>query len=131
VVPRGLPVGTAVKGLDGRWRVVLASDKAPIDFVRILLFQDFTQVVSQKALSETPVPPPTAGPNGAEPAKAPEAAPNAPPPVKAAVAPTPVAATPIAKKPDAKPASGKPDATAKSSTPTKPKPKPPADGAQP
>jgi len=38
VLPRGLPVGTAVKGLDGRWRVVLASDAAPIDFVRILLF---------------------------------------------------------------------------------------------
>ena len=28
VFPRGLPVGVVVKGLDGRWRVVLASDKA-------------------------------------------------------------------------------------------------------
>jgi rod shape-determining protein MreC len=62
VLPRGLPVGTAVKGLDGRWRVVLASDAAPIDFVRILLFEDFTQVVNQKQLSETPTPPPTPGP---------------------------------------------------------------------
>ena len=66
VVPRGLPVGTAVKGLDGRWRVVLASDRAPIDFVRILLFEDFTQVVNQKELSETPTPPPTPGPGGAQ-----------------------------------------------------------------
>ena len=33
VVPRGLPVGAAVKGLDGRWRVALASDKAAVDYV--------------------------------------------------------------------------------------------------
>lgn len=61
VLPRGLPVGTAVKGLDGRWRVVLSADKAPIDFVRVLLFQDFTQLVNQKQLAERRVPPPTAG----------------------------------------------------------------------
>ena len=61
VLPRGLPVGTAVKGLDGRWRVVLASDRAAIDFVRILLFEDFTQVVNVKALNEMPTPPPTPG----------------------------------------------------------------------
>ncbi|MDB5418347.1 MAG: mreC [Phenylobacterium sp.] len=61
VMPRGLPVGTAVKGLDGRWRVVLAADKAPIDFVRVLLFEDFTQLVNQKALAEKHVPPPTQG----------------------------------------------------------------------
>jgi len=61
VIPRGLPVGTAVKGLDGRWRVVLASDKSPIDFVRILLFQDFTQLVNQRELAERETPPPTAG----------------------------------------------------------------------
>ncbi len=61
VFPRGLPVGTAVKGLDGRWRVVLASDKSAIDFVRILLFEDFTQLVNAQALAKTQVPPPTAG----------------------------------------------------------------------
>jgi len=61
VLPRGLPVGAAVKGLDGRWRVVLASDRAAIDFVRILLFADFTQVVNQKQLAEMPTPPPTLG----------------------------------------------------------------------
>ena len=87
VLPRGLPVGTAVKGLDGRWRVVLASDRAPIDFVRILLFQDFTQVVNQKALSETPPPPPTPG---------------------ASTLPTPPLATGAA--PEAKPATPKPAA---------------------
>jgi len=61
VLPRGLPVGTAVKGLDGRWRVVLASDRTAIDFVRILLFEDFTQVIDRKALDVMPVPPPTEG----------------------------------------------------------------------
>ena len=83
VVPRGLPVGTAVKGLDGRWRVVLASDKAPIDFVRILLFQDFTQVVNQKELAQTPVPPPTGGPGTT--------------PVKPVASPTTGGAKPAAK----------------------------------
>lgn len=70
VMPRGLPVGTAVKGLDGRWRVVLASDKAPIDFVRVLLFQDFAQLVNEKQLEERHVPPPTVGSPTVEPAPA-------------------------------------------------------------
>ncbi|MGZ3377969.1 MAG: rod shape-determining protein MreC [Phenylobacterium sp.] len=155
VVPRGLPVGTAVKGLDGRWRVVLASDKAPIDFVRILLFEDFTQVVNQKALSETPVPPPTAGPNGPEAAKAaPTPAAAAAPAAKAVTSP-PAATTPKSqaakpatvekkptpaatavkttdgKKPVANGASARPDGAAKTAAPAKPKPKPPADGPQP
>ncbi|HEX3365948.1 MAG TPA: rod shape-determining protein MreC [Phenylobacterium sp.] len=99
VVPRGLPVGTAVRGLDGRWRVVLASDRAPIDFVRILLFEDFTQVVNLKQLNETPTPPPTPGPGmpktpGAEPdvAAVPGPAATAKPP-----SPTGVVATPKPK----------------------------------
>ena len=61
VFPRGLPVGVAVKGLDGRWRVVLASDKAAVDYVRILLFEDFTQVANRAGLQKTEVPPPTPG----------------------------------------------------------------------
>jgi rod shape-determining protein MreC len=147
VVPRGLPVGTAVKGLDGRWRAVLASDKAPIDFVRILLFEDFTQVVNQKALSETPVPPPTGGStggstgssNGPDAPKAADSAPASAPTAKAATAPpAPTAPKPNApelaktpKKADGKPASPKPDTTPKPKTPAKPRPKPPAGGAQP
>jgi rod shape-determining protein MreC len=61
VLPRGLPVGTAVKGLDGRWRVILASDTAPIDFVRILLFEDFSQLAAeqQKELDAMEVPAPS------------------------------------------------------------------------
>lgn len=107
VLPRGLPVGTAVKGLDGRWRAVLASDRAPIDFVRILLFQDFTQVVNQKELSQTPVPPPTAGP-GTTPVKLSEPASPAAAPAAKAVAP----ATPAPANAPQPEAAGAPDARA-------------------
>jgi rod shape-determining protein MreC len=95
VMPRGLPVGTAVKGLDGRWRVVLASDKAPIDFVRVLLFQDFTQLVNEKALEMRHVPPPTDG----------EAT---PPPVAAAVVTKPAAKPEAVKVEAGKPEPAKP-----------------------
>jgi len=54
--PRGLPVGVAVLGLDGAWRVRLDSDFAPIDFVQILLFKDFQQLVDQRALADSTVP---------------------------------------------------------------------------
>ena len=57
LLPRGLPVGRAVKSLDGNWRVVLSSDAGPIDFVRILLFQDFGQLVDTETLNR-PSPPP-------------------------------------------------------------------------
>jgi rod shape-determining protein MreC len=57
VFPRGLPVGVAVRGMDGGWRVKLDSDDAPIDFVRILLFRSFDQVVDQKALAGSTMPP--------------------------------------------------------------------------
>jgi rod shape-determining protein MreC len=124
VIPRGLPVGTAVPGLDGRWRVVLAADKAPIDFVRILLFEDFTQLVNQKELADKHVPPPTEGAQtvGIAPPVAAAPAPAAPAPKPTA----PAAATPAASgavkpaiaavKPGAAPTAAKPDA-AKPATP--------------
>ena len=127
VLPRGLPVGTAVKGLDGRWRAVLASDTAAIDFVRILLFQDFTQVVNQKELAETPPPPPTPVPTAgslksAELPAHPTALPTSPTPKPPAARSSASAAAkpPVAAKP-----------AAPGATPPKPKPKPPAAGAQP
>jgi rod shape-determining protein MreC len=55
--PRGLPVGIVFQGLDGNWRVRLYSDDGPIDFVRILLFRDFSQLAAQPALSAAVVPP--------------------------------------------------------------------------
>ncbi|AZS21064.1 MULTISPECIES: rod shape-determining protein MreC [unclassified Caulobacter] len=59
VVPRGLPVGAAVKGLDGRWRVVLFADQASIDYVRILLFKDFAQLADEQQLQAKALPPVT------------------------------------------------------------------------
>lgn len=38
ILPRGLPVGEAVRDREGRWRVVLYSDAAPIDLVWIWPF---------------------------------------------------------------------------------------------
>jgi rod shape-determining protein MreC len=76
VLPRGLPVGVAVKASDGGWRVALDADAEPIDFVRILLFKDFSQLVAPSVLAPSVMPPLA---TGAPP----------PPPVAAAVAPTP------------------------------------------
>ena len=56
VFPRGLPVGTVVRGLDGGWHIALDSDAAPIDFVQILLFTDFAQLVDERALAPKDLP---------------------------------------------------------------------------
>ncbi|MNI48374.1 Cell shape-determining protein MreC [compost metagenome] len=64
--PRGLPVGVVAKGVDGSWRVKLYSDRTAIDYVRVLLFQDFGQLADQNALNAAPLaslntaPPPNA-----------------------------------------------------------------------
>jgi len=115
VFPRGLPVGVAVKGLDGRWRVVLAADKAPIDFVRILLFEDFTQVADTKKLVHVVAPPPTPGASTLPPptpeSKLPAtAAPAGAAPAAAAATPAPK--TTPAAQPQAKGATPAPKAAA-------------------
>jgi rod shape-determining protein MreC len=56
VFPRGLPVGTVVRGFDGGWRVQLDSDAAPIDYVQILLFTDFAQLADEQALTPKDLP---------------------------------------------------------------------------
>ncbi len=56
IFPRGLPVGEAVKGIDGTWRVRLYANRAPIDFVKILLFHDFSQLPNADALLRAPLP---------------------------------------------------------------------------
>ena len=53
--PRGLPIGVAAKGVDGSWRVKLFSDRTAIDYVRVLLFQDFSQLADQNALNAPPL----------------------------------------------------------------------------
>lgn len=52
--PRGLPVGEAVKGVDGVWRVRLYADRGPIDFVKVLLFKDFSQLPDASTLLRSP-----------------------------------------------------------------------------
>jgi rod shape-determining protein MreC len=127
VFPRGLPVGRAVKGLDGRWRVVLASDRAPVDYVRILLFEDFTQLANRPALDRTSVPPPTPGaPTLPPPAPVTPPAAGATPATTGAATPaTPAAATPTPKTvaPAAKTVTPTPKAAAAAPKTTAPAPK--------
>jgi rod shape-determining protein MreC len=75
VLPRGLPVGVAVKAYDGGWRVALDSDATPIDFVQILLFKDFSQLAPPQALAPSTLPPTATG----APVDAPVAAATLPP----------------------------------------------------
>lgn len=103
VFPRGLPVGTAVKGLDGRWRVALDADSGALDLVRILKFRDFSQFADETALSTTAVPPVTTvdpqvrtpppvirqAPATTAPAPAPRPVAAAPPPAPAQPPPQP------------------------------------------
>lgn len=126
VLPRGLPVGLAVKGLDGRWRAVLASDAAPVDFVRILLFQDFSQLTAAAAaeLNKMPVPPPSSPlpavgvtATGATPAGTSATAPK--PAASAGATATATAAAPGARAPAPKTAPPRAPAP-KAATPSRP-----------
>lgn len=54
IFPRGLPVGEAVKGPDGVWRVRLYANRAPIDFVKVLKFKDFSQLPDASTLLRSP-----------------------------------------------------------------------------
>jgi rod shape-determining protein MreC len=70
-LPRGIPIGIAAKGIDGSWRIKLFSDRGAIDYVRVLLFQDFGQLIDPNALNAPPLaglttaPPPTEAQAGA------------------------------------------------------------------
>ena len=71
VLPRGITVGRVVRGADGGWRVRLASDAAPVDFVRVLLFEDFVKLEDLRVLNRpSPPPPPTPTPRAEPPAAA-------------------------------------------------------------
>ena len=54
IFPRGLPVGEAIKGVDGVWRVRLYANRAPIDFVKVILFHDFSQLPDASTLLRSP-----------------------------------------------------------------------------
>ncbi|MDO9335023.1 MAG: rod shape-determining protein MreC [Caulobacter sp.] len=145
VYPRGLPVGRAVKGLDGKWRVALDSDSTPLDWVRIIQFKDFSQLTDDKALNsgvmpgvktEDPAalvtrtilaPKPAAATPAAKtqtpPAGAPAPKVASPPAAKTTTPPAAKTATPQSK-PAAAPAPKAATAQPKAATP--PAPKPPA-----
>jgi len=53
--PRGVPIGVAARGIDGSWRVKLFSDRGAIDYVKILLFDDFGQLVGSNDLNAPPL----------------------------------------------------------------------------
>lgn len=53
--PRGVPIGVVAKGIDGTWRVKLFSDRGAIDLVRIMLFEDFSQLADPEALNAPPL----------------------------------------------------------------------------
>jgi rod shape-determining protein MreC len=55
VLPRGLPVGRAAKALDGSWRVKLFADKGDMDYVRVLKFEDFSQLLKPDELNAPPL----------------------------------------------------------------------------
>jgi len=53
--PRGVPIGIAARGIDGSWRVKLFSDRGAIDYVRVMLFQDFGQLIGPNDLNAPPL----------------------------------------------------------------------------
>ena len=53
--PRGVPIGVAARGIDGSWRVKLFSDRGAIDYVRVMLFEDFGQLVGADDLNAPPL----------------------------------------------------------------------------
>jgi len=53
--PRGVPIGVAAKGIDGTWRVKLFSDRGAIDYVRVMLFEDFSQLIGPNDLNAPPL----------------------------------------------------------------------------
>ena len=143
VFPRGLPVGVAVRAVDGSWRVALAADGAPIDLVKVLLFQDFSQLLGGSIASHgiptpntedpmvragtgiTYIPAPHVPAPVAAPAPAAVAAPAAPVPPAAAARP--------AASPTPAPAAPRPPAPALAPRITTPAPaaRPPAPTARP
>jgi rod shape-determining protein MreC len=120
--PRGLPVGVAQQDIRGVWRIRLYSDNANIDFVRVLVYDDFSQMVDQAKLAEPAMPPLSAA--DAAQVKAAETRPPTPPqtpapPVQtppARLTPAPVAAPPPAAHPS--PAQPQPTAAPKSNATT-------------
>lgn len=106
--PRGLPVGVAEQDVRGVWRIRLYSESGAIDFVRVLVFDDFSQMVDQAKLAEPAMPP--LNPSDQSKLKAAEAPAPAPPLAPDASGPVPpIPASPrVAATAPAPPPSGAP-----------------------
>lgn len=125
LMPRGLPVGVVVRGVDGAWRVRLASDQAPIDFVRVLKFESFAQLADAERLANSarpedltiegapsssqpaqsrPAPPPTPQPRASTPPPPSQPAPQPARPVTPTPEPTPPSAAEPVTPPPTQPA---------------------------
>lgn len=126
-LPRGIPIGVAAKGVDGSWRVKLFSDRGAVDYVRVLLFQDFGQLINPDALNA----PPLAGlntapePNAAQAAAIADAAARRRAAAEAQSARAAAAAA-AANAPAAAPVTAAPVANAPASRPAAPRPVQPA-----
>lgn len=133
VFPRGLPVGVVARSIDGTWRVKLFSDAGAIDFVRVLLFQSFDQLVDPAALEAPPLaglataPAPSPELTARIEAVAPARRPTAEPAASVAPATRPVAAPPVVLQPAPRPdntVNAPPStAAARKATPPQPAPK--------
>ena len=107
IFPRGLPVGEAAKALDGSWRVKLYAERGDLDYVRVLLFQDFSQLLKPDSLNAPPLASLSTAPqpspdlaakiDALHPARTSTGAQPAP----AVAAPKPVAPAPVAAAPQA------------------------------
>jgi rod shape-determining protein MreC len=94
--PRGLPVGTAQKDIRGIWRLHLYSDQGAVDFARVLVYDDFSQIADQARLADATMPP--LPPAEAAKLKAAAAA-NAPPAAPSPSSPTAPAPRPVTRPP--------------------------------
>lgn len=133
-LPRGIPIGVAAKGVDGSWRVKLFSDRGAIDYVRVLLFQDFGQLINPDALNAAPLAGLTTAPepNAAQAAAIADAAARRRAAVEAqaaraaaaanAPAPTPAPATPASSTPTPRPVARPAQPSAAAPAPTTPAP---------
>ena len=133
VFPRGLAVGVVARSIDGTWRVKLFSDAGAIDFVRVLLFQSFDQLVDPAALEAPPLaglataPAPSPELTARIEAVAPARRQAAEPAASVAPATRPVAAPPVVLQPAPRPdntVNAPPStAAARKATPPQPAPK--------
>jgi rod shape-determining protein MreC len=124
MLPRGLAVGVAARALDGTWRVKLYAGNSDLDVVRVLLFEDFSQLLRPDAMNAAPLAGLTTAPQPSPDlvAKIQAAHPPRPPaPPPGAVVPGAAAAAPAAGQ---APAQAQPQAKAPAPAATAPAPTP-------